>query len=544
MAPIPESEDTLPIQAPPPQIDHQKFTTPEPQQPSTCSEPKPEQPANVPMELSTDVPTKTDIPKKAKATRGRKKVPKVAVNESQSSDEEFVPDRRPTRRLTRQQARTANRNPEPTPSVRTRRTRACKTGNRKPPDEETKIEARSPVPLRSSMVGVDSKEVIKVTNNRFSRELSVARISRSSICRVSIEKISLSPTAPPDTVAKDNIRSVTTPTPTVADSNTDSTPMECQPGGSEHISATMPSTSKKVTNSNTNLPRSPETTVIVNGGGNGTDTADSEDKENAPPLQPTPLGPSEPEGDVEMSLARPTPPRRKALKLRKKGVKRPVGKPRTRAAELREKSVARTPTAGEMLCVWGGGGGVRAHMWVGVTCVFFVCGLFIYFLSNYSDVAGNPTLTNNPGTTTPVHPKPSPTVPPSSSADSVYESCVSELGTPNDLADIPSHKATPSPTPHIEYKTPPTITKPTGAIEQEDPIPPARGEQVDHNSADCESEDAMSSPPPPTATEAPSIDAPSYLTGTPRTLLKLREEYQNRTRGKVVSLTDLLNSGG
>ena len=417
---------------------------------------------------------------------------KVTKDESQSSDDEFVP--RPTRRLTRQQARTANRNPEPTPSVRTRRTRACKS-NKKSPDIEKETE---PVSIRSSVVGIDSDEVIKVTNNRLSRELSVTRNSRGSTCRVSVEKVSLTvsnATAQPETecVAGDNIRPEATPTTTVAETNMDYILVDSYPGednrsnGSEQLRGTKSSISKSVADSsphtNTGLPHA------------GADTVDGENKEKTPPLpQRTPL-PSEPDGDVEMSLARPTPPRRKALKLRKKVARKPASKPRTRAAELRE----------------------------------------------HTDIANSPTLLDDPNTTAPVHQESLPAVPPSSSADSMYESCVSQLGTPTKKAS--SAESAHSPIPHVEYETPPTVTRPTGTMEQQEetPISPSNETQTEDNS---EGDDGLSSPPPPTLSEAPSVDTPSYLTGTPRTLLKLREEYQSRTGGKLVSLTDLLNSGG
>ncbi len=57
---------------------------------------------------------------------------------------------------------------------------------------------------------------------------------------------------------------------------------------------------------------------------------------------------------------------------------------------------------------------------------------------------------------------------------------------------------------------------------------------------DIEPENDVSPPSP----APPVISGPSYLTGTPRTILKLREDYQSRTGGNLISIAELRNSGG
>jgi len=77
-------------------------------------------------------------------------------------------------------------------------------------------------------------------------------------------------------------------------------------------------------------------------------------------------------------------------------------------------------------------------------------------------------------------------------------------------------------------------------------------------------ETLVKTPAPVVASQLPDVDAtpfldliqeeppvrpapcltPAYLSGTPKTIQKLREEYQSRVGGRVMSLSDLLNSGG
>lgn len=178
------------------------------------------------------------------------------------------------------------------PTMRTRRTRACKTVAAQTIKKSLTNKA-SPVMLQSSAVGINSSNFIKVENNFLSRKMSSERVSAGSVCVVAVEKLPLQ-----DFTITSDIKQ-----PSIAKESAIEIKMETSPSSEVFSPGPAVVGSPKALSPVVQLTTTPE----------GSGLSD----------------------DVELSLAKPTPPRRKALKLRKKGGKKVVRPSRTRAAELK-----------------------------------------------------------------------------------------------------------------------------------------------------------------------------------------------------------------
>ncbi len=262
-----------------------------------------------------------DIAPKKTGTQGsRKNAP------AKNNMEEVADDKRSVRRSTRLQTQQPKSVTiiDPQATTRTTRTRACKTEEAQKISVEQKMADstnREPLMLRSSIVGIDSDDFIQVKDNHLSRKLSIIRTSTGNICRVSIDKlpIRLSRSHTPD------------PNPTNV------VLFECKDEAAENqteaASKNAPEQTLPGSTSDMDIESMPNLSLEKSDCTKWTDSSIF-------PQQPTPAPrESQPGDNVELSLARPTPPRRKALKLRRKGGKKGgAGRPRTRAAELREQS--------------------------------------------------------------------------------------------------------------------------------------------------------------------------------------------------------------
>ncbi|XP_064396891.1 inner centromere protein-like isoform X2 [Halichondria panicea] len=394
--------------------------------------------AHIPEKESS--PVIIDIAPKKTKTRGSRK------NAPVKNMEEVADDKRSVRRSTRlqtQQPKTVTI-AEPPATVRTRRTRASNTEEAQKKSVNQKMEESTkhePLMLRSSIVGIDSDDLIQIKDNHLSRKLSLSRTSSGSICRVSIDKL-------PIRLSKSHTPVPSDPATVVLSEGEDEIPEKQTDAVLSKNELKSQSATDMDTESMSNLLTLEKSDCVKSTGS------------SLLPHQPTPSKESQPgDDDVELSLAKPTPPRRKALKLRKKGGKKGgAGRPRTRAAELREQS-----STAEEVAVDG----------------------------QASSKATVPALPQFPAH----H------LSPATSTETLYQSCVSNL----------------TPSPSIANNTTPQL--------------PSRDTETDNDVT-------------PIPAAPPVVSAPSYLTGTPRTLLKLREEYQSRNGGKLVSLTELLNSGG
>ncbi len=260
-----------------------------------------------------------DIGPKKTRTRGSRKNPPAKNNM-----EEVADDKRSVRRSTRLQTHQPKTVTiiDPQATTRTRRTRACKTEEAEKKSIEQKIEDSEPLMLRSSIVGIDSDDFILVKDSHLSRKLSISRTSTGNICRVSIDKLPLrlSKSHTPDPNPTDVV--LFEGKDEAAENQTEAAPSKNAP------EQTLPGST-----SDMDIESLPNLSLEKSDCTKWTDSS-------ILPQQPTPAPKeSQPGDDVELSLARPTPPRRKALKLRKKGGKKGgAGRPRTRAAELREQS--------------------------------------------------------------------------------------------------------------------------------------------------------------------------------------------------------------
>ena len=434
--------------------------------------------AHIPEKESS--PVIIDIAPKKTKTRGSRK------NAPVKNMEEVVDDKRSVRRSTRlqtQQPKTVTI-AEPPATVRTRRTRASNTEEAQKKSVDQKMEESTkhePLMLRSSIVGIDSDDLIQIKDNHLSRKLSLSRTSSGSICRVSIDKL-------PIRLSKSHTPVPSDPATVVLSEGEDEIPEKQTDAVLSKNELKSQSATDMDIESMSNLSTLEKSDCVKWTGS------------SLLPRQPTPSKESQPgDDDVELSLAKPTPPRRKALKLRKKGGKKGgAGRPRTRAAELREQS---STAEGELIhariiCVTLSSIKYR----IIIVLIYMYLFIIMYDLPLHVEVVVDGQASSK--ATVPALPQfPAHHLSPATSTETLYQSCVSNS----------------TPSPSIANNTTPQL--------------PSRDTETDNDVT-------------PIPAAPPVVSAPSYLTGTPRTLLKLREEYQSRNGGKLVSLTELLNSGG
>ena len=251
-----------------------------------------------------------------------------------SSDDDFVVEipRQKSKRLTKRLNDISSSSVKGIAAApgRVTRSRVCKSSNKKEPtvvvQEDLTTDSESIVLVRSSTVGVDSEEPLKVKNNKILKKLSVSNRNSGSICRVSVVRLS-------------------TPTGTeiekLIDVHVDKEPME------------------------DNLSDEPASGISSHASPSVVELNTDNDLQDDPTMNPTAStvrkvetltsSSTDTESDTEVALARPTPPRSNLLKLKKKGGKRGgkgrTAKLKTRAAMLKGKVNTSEVETGECVCV-------------------------------------------------------------------------------------------------------------------------------------------------------------------------------------------------
>ena len=257
-----------------------------------------------------------------------------------SSDDDFVLEipRQKSKRLTKRLNDISSSSVKGIAAAprRVTRSRVCKSSNKKDSavvvQEDLTTDSESIVLVRSSTVGVDSEEPLKVKNNKILKKLSVSNRNSGSICRVSVVRLS--------TPTPENVQAGTE-IEKLIDVHVDKEPMEdnlsdeLASGISSHDlpSVVELNTDKDLQNDPTMNPTASTVRKVEALTSSSTDT----------------------ESDTEVALARPTPPRSNLLKLKKKGGKRGgkgrTAKLKTRAAMLKGKVNTSEVETGECVCV-------------------------------------------------------------------------------------------------------------------------------------------------------------------------------------------------